>query len=77
MELYEEILCETIAREVIPSLKLDTAALVELKCYQAILEIRNIIADPALDDRECFHKVEEIVNALENIGIGCGFRHDF
>lgn len=77
MELYEEILCETIAREVIPSLHLDTAALVELKCYQAILEIRKIVADPALDDSECFHRVEEIVNALEEIGIGSGPRHDF
>ena len=77
MELYEEILCETIAREVIPSLHLNAAALVELKCYQAIIEIRNIVADPVLDDRECFYKVEEIVNALEKIGIGSGFRHDF
>ena len=77
MELYEEILCESIAREVIPSLHLDAAAPVELKCYQAILDIREIVANPALDDAECFQRVEEIVNALEKIGIGGGFRHDF
>ena len=77
MELYEEILCETIAREVIPSLHLNAAALVELKCYQAILEIHDILLNPELEDPECFYRIEETVNALENIGIHCGMRHDF
>lgn len=77
MELYEEILCETIAREVIPSLHLNAATLVELKCYQAIVKIRNIVADPATNDPECFRRIEEIVNTLESIGINCSPRHDF
>ena len=30
MELYEKILCETIAREVIPALNIDAAQLIEM-----------------------------------------------
>ena len=77
MELYEKILCETIAREVIPALNIDPAQLVEMKCYQAIQSIRRILADDSLEDPECFYRIEEIVCALENVGADGGGRHDF
>ena len=34
MELYEKILCETIAKEVIPSLQIDAAKLVEMNAIR-------------------------------------------
>lgn len=77
MELCENILCEAIAREVIPSLRLDAKALLECKCYQTIQTIQQIVADDGLDDPECFRRIEEIVCALEDLGIGGGGRHDF
>ena len=77
MELHERILCETIARDVIPSLDLDPAALLELKCYQTILKIHEVVSDDTLEDPECFLKVEQIVCALDDLGIGGGGRHDF
>lgn len=77
MELYEQILCQTIARDVIPALRLDAARLVELKCYQAIRKIREILADERLDDAECFDRIEQIVSGLDDLGIGGGGRHDF
>ena len=77
MELYEKILCETIARDVIPSLRLDSAKLLELKCYHAIERIYQIISDETLEDPECFMKIEEIVCVLDDLGIGGGGRHDF
>lgn len=77
MEQYERILCETIAHEVIPSLRLHAADLVELKCYQAVSEIYAIVSDDAIDDVECFRKIEKIVCTLESLGIGGGGRHDF
>ena len=77
MELYERILCETIARDVIPSLQLDSAKLLELKCYQAIEKIYQIVSDETLDDPECFGKIEQIVGVLDELGIGGGGRHDF
>ena len=77
MELYERILCEAIAKEVIPSLHIDAAQLVEMKCYQAIQKIYLILADETLEDAVCFQRIEEIVCALEEAGIDGGGRHDF
>ena len=77
MELYERILCEIIAHEVIPSLRLDAAKLTEMRCYQAISEIYKIVSDDTIDDVECFQRIEKIVCALETLGIGGGGRHDF
>ena len=77
MDLYEQILCETIAREVIPSLNINSKELVEMKCYQTILRIQEILANERLDDQACFWRIEEIVSALDDLGIGGGGRHDF
>ena len=77
MELYEKILCETIAREVIPALHIDAAQLVEMKCYQAIRAIQCVLSDDSQEDPECFRRIEEIVCALEEIGADGGGRHDF
>lgn len=77
MELYERILCEMIAREVIPALNLDAASLVEMKCYRTICKIHEIVSDGAKTDEECFRKIEEIVCELDSLGIGGGGRHDF
>jgi len=76
MELYEQILCEVIAKEVVPGLHIDSAKLVEMKCYQTIRKISEIIADETLDDPACFWRIEEIVCALEELGIGCCGCHD-
>lgn len=77
MELYEQILCETIAKEVIPGLHLDSEKLLELKCYQAIREIYEVISNEEMDDPECFYRIEQIVLILDRLGIGGGGRHDF
>lgn len=42
-----------------------------------LLQIRDILADEALSDKECFQKIEAVVSLMENIGIDCGTRHDF
>ena len=77
MELYERILCEAIAKDVIPGLQLDYAELLELKCYQAIRKIYEVVSDDRTDDPECFDRIEQIVSALDDLGIGGGGRHDF
>jgi len=77
MELYEQIICEAIAKEVIPSLHINYEALLELKCYQAIKDIHEIISDEKLDDATCFDQIEKIVSILDDLGIGGGGRHDF
>lgn len=44
---------------------------------RALLQIRDILADSTLSDEACFHRIEAIVRLLEDLGIGCGDRHDF
>ncbi|MEY8261974.1 hypothetical protein AALA80_16760 [Oscillospiraceae bacterium 50-60] len=44
---------------------------------RALLRIRDILADDTLSGENCFHRIEAIVRLLEDLGIGCGERHDF
>ena len=44
---------------------------------RALLRIRDILADETLSDETCFAKIEAVVSLLEELGIGCGGRHDF
>jgi len=81
MELYQEILAHAIwqygAKVEIPGLELDAQTLVENTCYQALQKIKAVIEDDSLDDPTCFKKIEEIISALEDVGCGGSFRHDF
>ena len=53
------------------------AEIIEWECFQTIQKIKTVIDDDALDDRECFYKIEEIICALESLGSDGGNRHDF
>lgn len=76
MELWQEIL-ENNYEETISLKSADIAALIESKCYKTLKEIKEIIENTELNDKECFMKIEEVVNAFEKIGSSGGFRHDF
>lgn len=81
MELYQEILAHILQHETMcisfPEWNCDVGALVEGRCDQALQQIQAILRDDRLDDAECFQKIEEIVCVFENLGSGCGIRHDF
>lgn len=49
----------------------------EAFCRLALREIRGILMDGSLEDEACFYRIEEIVCALEKIGMDRGGRHDF
>ena len=51
--------------------------IVKDRCYQALEEIRGILADDTIDDEGCFYRIEEIVRVFEKIGSNGGGRHDF
>ena len=51
--------------------------LAEERCFQALREIRNGLDDSGLTDPECFAEIEKIISVLEELGVGCGRRHDF
>lgn len=80
MELYHEILNRFI-QEYMPydeqQFRQFADSIVEMRCYQALLEIKAILEDDTLEDEECFTKIEEIVCVLERYGSGGGTRHDF
>ena len=81
MELFEQILWRYLAGQAIvisfPDLCIEPEKIIELRCYQAIKKIKDIIENDSLEDAECFMKIEEIICALEEIGIDGGIRHDF
>ena len=76
MELYQEIM-QKYKEECFFRFPEIDAALVQGRCYQALHKIREIFADPALSDSDCFAHIEAIVCTLEELGVFCGARHDF
>ena len=60
-----------------PTLQQNPAQLVELRCFQALRQIKEIISDPTLSDAECFQRIEAIVCVLEELGSDGGAQHDF
>lgn len=82
MELFQEILRHALANEKaqvsFPGLTdTDAAKIVELECYQALQKIKDILENDSLEDSECFYRTPEIVCVFEELGSGCGNRHDF
>ena len=81
MEAYRDILAQTLGAEAVRGMVSDLPSepevLVEMKCFQAIRRIQEILQDETLNDRECFLRIEEIVCCLEDLGLSCGNRHDF
>ncbi len=48
----------------------------EYKALQILEEIQCVLNDNSLDDPECFHRIEAIVNTMETNGIHTT-RHDW
>ena len=80
MNLYQEVLCNVLKSELIeikfPNIP-TMVNLVELKCYHTLEKIKAVLEDDSLSDKECFLKIEEIVEIFESIGSNAGNRHDF
>ena len=80
MDLWKEIICNMLQKEVMEIRLLSSDhidALFESECYKALQKIKMILEDETLEDTECFMKIEEIVRVFEEMGSGCGGRHDF
>lgn len=58
MNLYQEILADILSREEIriefPNLTNHASELVEMKSYQTLKQIKEIIEDDELEDPDCF-----------------------
>ncbi len=79
MELWRELLISGLQNE---NYKLDyindqiIKEMVEKRSYEVLLQVKQIIDDEKLSDKDCFIKVEEILCVLEKNNIFCD-RHDF
>ena len=81
MELYRYMLCKILESEefeiLLPKWKMNVEEMIEMKCYQALNEIKKILEDETIDDRDCFESIESIISVFEKLGIGINERHDF
>ena len=81
MELYKELLINALDGQKIevtfPNLKINAEKIVELKCYNALKQIKEVLEDESLEDKECFDRIERIICILEKEGTFAGIRHDF
>lgn len=81
MELYRDMLCRILETEefeiLLPKWNMKVEEMMELKCYQALQEIKRILEDDELDDEECFESIEKIISVFETLGSGVHERHDF
>lgn len=76
MELYQDMILR-IYQEKTAGLDLDIKKIMEMKCYQALAQIRTVLNDEQLNDADCFKQIEEIVCIFESLGSNGGRRHDF
>ena len=49
--------------------------LMKESCCRAMQEIREVLNDESLDDRQCFCQIEKIVDIYEKVGSNGGTRH--
>ena len=81
MELYRDLLVKLLENEEIriefPNLSITLSELVEMRCYNALKEIKAIIEDDRYSDKECVMEIEKIVCLLEDLESDGGLRHDF
>ena len=80
MELFKELLAKLVQEEkiqvVFPQIS-DINKTIESACYVALSQIKEIINNDNISDKECFIKIEEIISVLQKNGIDFGNRHDF
>ena len=59
---YQELLTKPLSQYPMqisfPTLQQNPAQLVELRCFQALRQIKEIISEPTLSDAECFQRIE-------------------
>ncbi len=80
MQLYQEMLIQVLSKDTIEinfSSQLCLEEILKSTCYKLLERIREVIADDSLEDKECFLRIERIIQQFEENGIYCGNRHDF
>ncbi len=81
LDLWQQIMINVLRERRIdvrfPDLGATVKEIIEGECYKALKEIKEIIDDPYMEDRQCFGKIERIICQFESMGSDGGCRHDF
>lgn len=81
MDLYKELLTSVLSRSAVqvefPHITINPSEIVEGECYQILQEIKSVLENEALEDSECFLRIESIMQIMESRGITVANRHDF
>lgn len=73
----ESLAAQAIGRAVLDNLDRESLGrAVNAAALELLEEIRVILNDERLDDRECFHRIDALVSAFDRRGIAVT-RHDF
>ena len=78
MDILMRVLADKLEKGEI-KLEIDSEVIAEIEkeCMEVLRRIRAILADESIEDPECFERIEQIVCAMESIGLSCGSRHDY
>ena len=78
MDILMRVLADMLEKGEI-KLEIDSEVIAEIEkeCMEVLGRIRAILADDTMEDPECFERIEQIVCAMESIGLSCGSRHDY
>lgn len=73
MEHYKDILKKALEEErvsiIFPDINISSAELVEMNCYNAVVEIRDILERVGTSDREIFLGIVKVIERLKKLGI--------
>ena len=82
MKLYIDILKGILEKEditvIFPNWNgINIKDICEMQCYKTLAEMKSVIEDNTLEDKECFWKIEKIISIFEQLGSDGRTRHDF
>ena len=78
MDILMRVLADKLEKgEITLEIDSEVIAAIEKECMEVLGRIRAILADESIEDPECFERIEQIVCAMESIGLNCGSRHDY
>ena len=79
MELWRELIISGLQNEDVEYDTINDKILIDIienKSYSILQQIKQTLEDEALQDEDCFIKIEEILKVLEENNVFCD-RHDF
>lgn len=78
MDILMRVLADKLEKgEIKLEIHREVIAEIEKECMEVLRRIQGILADDSMEDPECFERIEQIVCAMESIGLSCGSRHDY